>query len=190
MLCFQVPLVPGSLCSKRNYWKLDLDQITEKMVRRHFKGILELFPELASKLGTRSSAAFSPEPAAVPIKGHVKFDSPFSIESILERDDTSAQVSSAFPHSVPAQMEQPSFTQVMMKRGYSLDSEELLFQFSDGGSPFYSTGVSTPPRPIKRMFTEASSPFCSTFAAAPYFTSSYRGYYVPTVTYDAPRLFW
>ncbi|TMS18623.1 Forkhead box protein H1 [Larimichthys crocea] len=49
--CFvKIPVVPDSLDSKRNYWKLDPSQITAKMVRRHFKGILQLFPELASKV--------------------------------------------------------------------------------------------------------------------------------------------
>ncbi|TWW65151.1 hypothetical protein D4764_21G0000510 [Takifugu flavidus] len=49
--CFvKIPVVPDSLDSKRKYWKLDSSQITAKMARRHFKGILQLFPELASKV--------------------------------------------------------------------------------------------------------------------------------------------
>ncbi|GLD65833.1 uncharacterized protein AKAME5_001727600 [Lates japonicus] len=59
----------------------------------HFKGILHLFPELASKLETeneiRPSAPHSPEAAAckaVQIRCEVKFSSPFSIESLLKRD--------------------------------------------------------------------------------------------------------
>ncbi|KAJ0054985.1 hypothetical protein NL108_008702, partial [Boleophthalmus pectinirostris] len=90
--CFvKVPLTPGSQNSKKNYWKLDTKQITEKMVRRHFRGILEFFPELASKLQTQIQppekrvSVYSSEDACK-VKCKVKFSSPFSIESILRRE--------------------------------------------------------------------------------------------------------
>uniref|UniRef100_A0A8C3GAW2 Fork-head domain-containing protein n=1 Tax=Cyclopterus lumpus TaxID=8103 RepID=A0A8C3GAW2_CYCLU len=117
--CFvKIPVVPDSLDSKRNYWKLDPSQITAKMVRRHFKGLLQLFPELASKVETENtsrpselcSALHSPEPAAcraVQIRCEVKFSSPFSIESLLKRDSPSARPSRASPlSSVPVRVEQ------------------------------------------------------------------------------------
>uniref|UniRef100_A0A3Q1IZD5 Fork-head domain-containing protein n=1 Tax=Anabas testudineus TaxID=64144 RepID=A0A3Q1IZD5_ANATE len=119
--CFvkvSIPVVSGSLESKRNYWKLDSSQITAKMVRRHFKGILQLFPDLLSKVETENrsrpsepcSALHSPEAAAckaVQIRCEVKFSSPFSIESLLKRDSPGARTSRASPLcSLPVRAEQ------------------------------------------------------------------------------------
>uniref|UniRef100_A0A674P972 Fork-head domain-containing protein n=1 Tax=Takifugu rubripes TaxID=31033 RepID=A0A674P972_TAKRU len=111
--CFvKIPVVPDSLDSKRKYWKLDSSQITAKMARRHFKGILQLFPELASKveaenrsrtLGGQGSLK-APEAAAaaarrVQNRREVKFSGPFSIESLLKRDGPSARTSRSSPLS-------------------------------------------------------------------------------------------
>ncbi|XP_038580478.1 forkhead box protein Q1-like [Micropterus salmoides] len=203
--CFvKVPVVPESLHSKRNYWKLDPNQITAKMVRRHFKGILQNFPELASKVEMENtsrpsehrSALHSPEPAAckaVQIRCEVKFSSPFSIESLLKRDSPSARASRASPlSSVPVRVEQqPRPTlghRVGTKRSFSWDSEEpLLLQASAGSSPICSTGGSThheltangATEPFKRMHvcTEPSFPFYTRASAAPYFTSPPSIYY-------------
>ncbi|XP_062291419.1 forkhead box protein Q1 [Scomber scombrus] len=213
--CFdKVPVTPDSVYSKRNYWKLDLSQITAKMVHRHFKGILELFPELSSKLKTENmsrpsescSALHSPEPAAcgtVQIKCEVKFSSPFSIESLLKRESPSAQASKSSPlSSVPVRMQQqprPTHTRVGTKRSFSWDCEEpLLLQASAGSSPICSAGGSThhglnanrAAKTIKRMHmcTEPSSPVYRRVSAAPYFTSphsSYITYSVPTFAHDA-----
>ena len=216
VLCFQVPVVPDSLDSKRNYWKLDLSQITAKMVRRHFKGILELFPELSSKLETENmsrpsescSALHSPEPAAcgtVQIRCEVKFSSPFSIESLLKRDSPSAQASKSSPlSSVPVraqQMPRPTLPRVGTKRSFSWDCEEpLLLQASAGSSPICSAGGSTlhglnanrAAKTIKRMpvCTEPSFPAYRRISTTPHFTnphSSYITYSVPTFTHDAHR---
>ncbi|XP_010789960.1 forkhead box protein Q1-like [Notothenia coriiceps] len=140
--CFvKIPVVPDSLDSKRNYWKLDSGHITAKMARRHFKGILQLFPELASKVETENlskasrncSAVPSPEPAAcrgVQIRCEVKFSSPFSIESLLKRDSPSARASRASPlSSVPFKVDyqqRRSIQKVWNKKGFSWDSEEPL----------------------------------------------------------------
>ena len=85
----------GSQC---NHWKLDHSKITEKMVRRHFKGILEWFPELTSvrkeMLTTplpspdHYTTLLSPEDAAckaVISRCEAKFSSSFSIDSILKK---------------------------------------------------------------------------------------------------------
>ncbi len=204
-------MAPDSLDSKRNYWKLDLSQITVKMVRRHFKGILQLFPELACKMETairpseRRSALCSPEAAgcgAVQIKCEVKFSSPFSIESLLKRDSPSARACRASPLSgVPARAEQQlqsTHGRVGTKRSFSWDSEEhLLLQTSAGRSPICSAGGSThhglTAKPIRRMHvnTEASFPVY-TRASAPYFTSPHSSYItdsVPTFSHNALR-FW
>jgi hypothetical protein len=81
--------------SKKNFWKFDERQITAKMARRHFKGILDLFPELSTKvrmeaeqISERSAAVFSPKPTLASPQmqnnNEVNFSSPFSIESILK----------------------------------------------------------------------------------------------------------
>ena len=196
---FQIPVVPDSLGSKRNYWKLDLSHITAKMVRRHFKEILQLFPELASRVETENlntpSAPHSPE-AAVQIRCEVKFSSPFSIESLLKRDGPSARASRASPLStVPLRAEQqPHFShaRVGTKRSFSWDSEEPhLLPASAGSSPVYSRGGSTHHGlTAKRLHvcTEASFPVYTRHSAAPYFTSphsSYITYSGPTFTHDA-----
>ncbi|CAK6949553.1 forkhead box protein H1-like [Scomber scombrus] len=217
--CFaKVPVVPDSLDSKRNYWKLDLSQITAKMVRRHFKGILELFPELSSKLETENmsrpsescSALHSPEPATcgtVQIRCEVKFSSPFSIESLLKRDSPSAQASKSSPlSSVPVRAQQqpwPTHNRVGTKRSLSWDCEEpLLLQASAGSFPICPAGGSThhglnanrAAKTIKTMHvcTEPSFPVYRKVSATPYFTnphSSYITYSIPTFTHDAHR-FW
>ena len=203
---FQIPVVPDSLDSKRNYWKLDPSQITAKMVRRHFKGILQLFPELASKVETENrgrpsepcSTLHSPEPAeacrAVQIRCEVKFSGPFSIESLLKRDSPSARAPRASPLS------SVSHRAGGTKRSFSWDEEELLLlQAAAGSSPMCSAGGSThrgltangAAKPIKRMQVCTESSFPVYTRAAPYFTSprsSYITYSVPTFTHDALRL--
>uniref|UniRef100_A0A3Q4BW23 Fork-head domain-containing protein n=1 Tax=Mola mola TaxID=94237 RepID=A0A3Q4BW23_MOLML len=201
VLFSQVPVVPDSLDSKRNYWKLDPSQITAKMVRRHFKGILQLFPELASKVEpenkSRASehhlALDSPEPATcrtVQLRCEGKFSSPFSIESLLKRDTPPARGFSASPISA---------VQAGTKRTFSWSSgESLLPQASAGHFPICSTGGSTHHRltanraakPLNRMYvhTEGSFPVYTTASAAPYSTSphsSYINYSIPTFTHDA-----
>ena len=78
--------------AKKNYWKVDESRITEKMVRRHFKGILEQSPVWSSpvKIENRPvklSVTDSPTPAAHHAqKKHEKFSSSFSIESLLRKN--------------------------------------------------------------------------------------------------------
>ncbi|XP_050922303.1 forkhead box protein H1 [Lates calcarifer] len=189
--CFvKIPVAPHSLDSKRNYWKLDSSQITVKMVRRHFKGILHLFPELASKLetenGSRPSALHSPEAAAckaVQIRCEVKFSSPFSIESLLKRDGLSPRPSRPSPlSSVQVRAEQqprPTHRHIVgTKRSLSWDSEEPVhLQVSAGSSPICSTGGSThhgftadgAAKPIKRMHVSIEPSFPAYTRAAPHF---------------------
>uniref|UniRef100_A0A3Q2W008 Fork-head domain-containing protein n=1 Tax=Haplochromis burtoni TaxID=8153 RepID=A0A3Q2W008_HAPBU len=117
--CFvKVPIVPYSLNSKRNYWKLDLTQITAKMMRRHFRGILQLFPDLACKMQKENLSKQSQHCAtssshelearrSVRIQREVKFRGPFSIDSLLKTDEHSAQNPGASPLSgVPLRVEQ------------------------------------------------------------------------------------
>ncbi|XP_034096910.1 forkhead box protein B1-like [Gymnodraco acuticeps] len=210
--CFvKIPGVPDLI--RKNYWKLDCGQITAKMARRHFKGILQLFPELASKVETENlsrasrncSAVPSPEPAACrgdQIRCEVKFSSPFSIESLLKRDSPSARASRVSPlSSVPLKVDyqqRRSIQRVWNKKSFSWDSEEPLFlHASDGSSPICSTGGSThcglaasgAAKPIRmHVCTESSFPVYTRARGAPYFSSphsSYITYSVPTFTHDA-----
>ncbi|KAM8841320.1 forkhead box protein H1 [Spinachia spinachia] len=195
--CFvKIPVVPASLDSKRNYWKLDPSQITEKMVRRHFKGILQLFPELDSKVGTDHKsppeprwAPRCPEPAAstdVQIRCEVKFSSPFSIESLLKRDSPPARASTASPLSTR--------TLVGTHGSFRRDSEgPRLLPASARRSSICSTGGSKrhglygAAQPISN--TPSLFPLQTRASAALYFTSPQRCYVtysVPTFTYDAP----
>ncbi|XP_063754629.1 LOW QUALITY PROTEIN: forkhead box protein Q1 [Eleginops maclovinus] len=213
--CFvKIPVVPDALDSKRNYWKLDSRSITAKMARRHFKGILQLFPELASKVESENtsrpprncSAVHSPEPAAcgaVQIRCEVKFSSPFSIESLLKRDSPSARASKASPRSsvlVKGDQQRHSIHRVLRKKSFSWDSEEpLLVRASAGSSPISSTGGSThcglaangAVKPIRmHVCTESSFPVYTRARASPYFSSPHSGYItysVPTFTHDALR---
>lgn len=204
LLCcvLQIPVLADTLNSKKNYWKLDSSQISAKMVRRHFKGILQLFPELASKAHSENMSKApecSPEPAAcraVRIRCEVKFSSPFSIESLLKRDAPSAQTTRVSPLSaVPVREEQQPLAahgHSGTKRNLSWDSEEpLLLQASAGHSPIYSIGGSTHHGlPVKRthVCTEASFPVYTRASAYPYFTSPhsrYINYTVPAFTHDA-----
>ncbi|XP_061752963.1 forkhead box protein H1 [Nerophis ophidion] len=88
--CFvKIPMDPNSVDSRRNFWKLDLGQISAKMVRRHFKNLLDFFPELAPRVGNAENVPRPPEKSprdSVQICCKVKFNSPFSIESLLKRD--------------------------------------------------------------------------------------------------------
>lgn len=83
------------------------------MVRRHFKGILQLFPELASKLVGRIRSSEGPlslkqgpeaaAAAAAACRGEERrqgeFSGPFSIRSLLRSDGPSARASGSSPPS-------------------------------------------------------------------------------------------
>lgn len=204
---FQIPVDPNHDC-KKNYWKLDCSQITAKMVRRHFKGILHLFPELSWKVETENNKPCSPpqppEPAAcasVQIKCEVKFSSPFSIESLLKRDSPSARASRP-PLSVQHRVEQrplPTHRPAGTKRSFSWDSEEHVplqtpagsFPMGPaGGSTCYGLTANGAAPHAKRRCSEPPFPVYSRASSAPYFTSphgSYIPYSVPAFTHSALR---
>ncbi|XP_008330219.1 forkhead box protein H1-like isoform X1 [Cynoglossus semilaevis] len=191
-LCFiKIPVVPNSPHSKKNYWKLDSSQITAKMVRRHFRGILQLFPELATKMETEAwsaplvpcSALHSPEPAARKSeenKCEAKFSSPFSIESLLKRDSPTSR------SSRPPPLSSVQVTQVGIKRSLCWNSAEtVLLQASPGITPVCSTGGSTHQGLVaKRMHLNSEPPFPLYTRADPY-PSSYITYSVPAFSHDA-----
>ena len=178
-------MLPDSLASKRNYWKLDCAQITPKMVRRHFKGTLQLFPELASKLEAESSGRTSEgqlslqEARGVQKRREVKFSGPFSIESLLKRDSPSART----PRSsslLGAQFRVEQQPHCGTRRNFSWGHEEplLLLQRSAGRSRVCPAGGSThrglaasPANKSSHVHTQAWWPVPSRTSTAPWFTS-------------------
>ncbi|KAI7798581.1 forkhead box protein H1 [Triplophysa rosa] len=89
--CFtKVPVDPQYPNATKNYWKVDESGITQKMLRRHFNGIIDMFPELSHRTLQRdkcgNAVVLQPiQPICnVPTnKSEVKFTGPFSIASIL-----------------------------------------------------------------------------------------------------------
>ncbi|CAJ1083979.1 forkhead box protein H1 [Xyrichtys novacula] len=189
--CFvKIPLIIDFIDSKRNYWKLDVSQVTPKMVRRHFKGLLQLFPELACKVETpeqSSPAPLSPESSSYSteqIRCEVKFSGPFSIESLLKRDSTPPRA--PVPCSVSVRAEQQG---VMKKMSLSWDSEQLLQQASDSSYPVVSAEGGTHHglcKPIRRTHVYSSFPV---YSRAHYNipNSGYITHSLPASTHDALR---
>lgn len=204
--------MPYSLNSKRNYWKLDLTQITAKMMRRHFRGILQLFPDLASKMQKENLSKQSQHCAtpsshelearrSVRIQREVKFRGPFSIDSLLKTDEHSAQNPGASPLSgVPLRVEQPPYytpsKQAGTKRSFSCDSQESLalkaaavtspIYLADGRGYFGCGAV----HPIKTMPTYPE-PTAFPRPSASYYATPHGSYAtsVPAFMHDA-RGFW
>ncbi|XP_055013047.1 forkhead box C1-A [Boleophthalmus pectinirostris] len=205
--CFvKVPLTPGSQNSKKNYWKLDTKQITEKMVRRHFRLILEFFPELASKLQIQiqppeKRISVSSFEDACKVKCKVKFSSPFSIESILRRESPRARTPTPSPLStVTFRAEQQSgLSHIGLKRTFNCETDELDRAFEP--SPMWPVRGSTPhglclPRAakiIKRNHESNEPTFAMNISRAgsgPYFSSPHsihNTYSAPILCHDAHR---
>ncbi|CAI5690504.1 forkhead box protein C2 [Oreochromis niloticus] len=201
--CFvKVPIVPYSLNSKRNYWKLDLTQITAKMIRRHFRGILQLFPDLACEMQKENLSSRELEARrSVRIQREVKFRGPFSIDSLLKTDEHSAQNPGASPLSgAPLRVEQPPYytpsKQDGTKRSFGWESEEPLtlktaavtspIYLADGSSYFECGAVHpikmTPAYPEATVFPRPTASYYATPHGS-YATS------LPAFTHDA-RGFW
>ncbi|XP_043072925.1 forkhead box protein H1-like [Puntigrus tetrazona] len=78
--CFvKVPINPGSPNAKRNFWRVDESEITPKILRRHFGGLRHVSP---AKNETETGVITREPPAA-----EKKFSGPFSIESLLRREN-------------------------------------------------------------------------------------------------------
>ncbi|KAM9737593.1 forkhead box protein C2 [Menidia menidia] len=209
--CF-IKVVPVS--GKRNYWKLDTSQITAKMVRRHFKGILRHFPELASKVSPESPSGRPERPPAarppaaevckaVQVRCEVKFSSPFSIESLLKRDSPSVRGSRASPLSSVQirvdQQPQAPVRRAWAKGSISWDPEDsLLLHTSAGDSPLCPAGGGRHPglghvgvsQPIRRLaeHNALSTPFYTRPSTGPYFHSPHSiCYSAPAFTHEALR---
>uniref|UniRef100_A0A672KVI1 Si:ch211-239d6.2 n=1 Tax=Sinocyclocheilus grahami TaxID=75366 RepID=A0A672KVI1_SINGR len=86
--CFvKVPINPECPYAKHFFWKVDESKITPKILRRHFSGLRDVFPdfyenmEMSSVKNEMENRATCKRPEA-----ENKFSSPFSIESLLQRE--------------------------------------------------------------------------------------------------------
>lgn len=104
--------------TKKNFWKVDETRITAKMLRRHFKGMLDNFPDLASRLkrepdtsGERDTIhnAQNSRASTTQKETVTKFSGPFSIESILKKDTRPRSCAkSNLMHIIPSTLERYS----------------------------------------------------------------------------------
>ncbi|XP_051948583.1 forkhead box protein H1-like [Xyrauchen texanus] len=117
--CFvKVPRNPECPNAKRNFWKLDDRKITPKMQRRHFSGMRDAFPDLNENLGILSlNTATAPTPTCNSTES-VKFTSPFSIESLLQRESSTP--------SSPRPVHVPHFTDVCP--GIASEDQDLSYK--------------------------------------------------------------
>nr|XP_057902536.1 forkhead box protein H1-like [Doryrhamphus excisus] len=187
--CFvKIPLFGNSVVSKRNFWKLDLSQLTHKMVRRHFKDLLDFFPELTSRgedaqnVGVLPSSSKASSCDSVQIRCEVKFSGPFSIESLLKRDSPAPRASPRC--GMPALAHEHHSTPRPQKRRPSWDTEELLcMHFSTARGGTHPADSAT--KFSKRVRTDPAFPVYSRLGGGAYFSSSYTPYM--TFTHDAHR---
>ncbi|KAL0961914.1 hypothetical protein UPYG_G00333300 [Umbra pygmaea] len=97
--CFVKVPCPDLTYSKGNFWKVDVSRITAKMARRNFKGILDQFPDLSTKVKmeanelsvasehtTRTKSPTTTMCPNIQTRTVGMFTSSFSIESLLNRD--------------------------------------------------------------------------------------------------------
>nr|XP_023667806.1 forkhead box protein H1-like [Paramormyrops kingsleyae] len=93
--CFlKVPVNPESPNPRKNFWRIDESRITPQMLRRHFKGMEHIFPDLASR-SMRDAETGGENHVTAPVMDSsgrencaVKFSGPFSIESLLRKDNS------------------------------------------------------------------------------------------------------
>lgn len=96
---------------RKNLWTIDERRITPQMLRRHFKGMEHIFPDLASR-SMRDAETGGENRVTAPVMNSsgressaVKFSGPFSIESLLRKDISCSvakvqPISHGFPQNV------------------------------------------------------------------------------------------
>lgn len=85
----QVPINPECPNAKRNFWKVDDSKITPKILRRHFRGLSDVFPNLYGNMEILSAKNVMENKATYKRpEAEKKFTSPFSIESLLQRESS------------------------------------------------------------------------------------------------------
>ncbi|RXM35666.1 hypothetical protein EOD39_3970 [Acipenser ruthenus] len=101
--CFiKVPLNPENPNGKKNFWRVDVNRIPPNALRRHLQGTMEIFPDLSPSqvASCKENAPPSGAVDAAQVTGDCakKFNSPFSIESLLKKT-CSAQPGPKLPSS-------------------------------------------------------------------------------------------
>ncbi|KAF7691352.1 forkhead box protein H1 [Silurus meridionalis] len=85
--CFvKVPIDPEYPNAKRNFWRVDEESITPKMLRRHFSDVPGLPPTFLDRKRSAQSASSLPVSSEKIEERPIKFTGPFSIESLLKKD--------------------------------------------------------------------------------------------------------
>ncbi|MGH0162921.1 UNVERIFIED_CONTAM: hypothetical protein FKN15_049663 [Acipenser sinensis] len=83
----QVPLNPDNPNGKKNFWRVDVNRIPPNALRRHLQGTMEIFPDLSPSQVASCKGNAPPsgalDAAQVTRDSAKKFNSPFSIESLL-----------------------------------------------------------------------------------------------------------
>ena len=191
----QVPLCKDEegLQVKSNCWRVDMSQITEKMMRRHFKSNTDLLCSTDKDQSEDSSESYSLKPSSPPQKrDNVKFSSPFSIESLLKRESfvsspTSSPLAIRPTLNIAVKAEpQPWRAERAMKRCLSWDSPPVEAHLAFPAGHTYSMYTADGDRghgfidesSAKRMRVCAEPPFpVYTRASAPnHFSSSVNCY--------------
>uniref|UniRef100_A0A8C1DU43 Si:ch211-239d6.2 n=1 Tax=Cyprinus carpio carpio TaxID=630221 RepID=A0A8C1DU43_CYPCA len=89
--CFvKVPINPECPNAKRNFWKVDESKITPKILRRHFGALRDVFPDFYENMEVSSVKNETENNRATlkRLEAEKKFTSPFSIESLLQRESS------------------------------------------------------------------------------------------------------
>ncbi|MGH0162923.1 UNVERIFIED_CONTAM: hypothetical protein FKN15_049665 [Acipenser sinensis] len=98
----QVPLNPDNPNGKKNFWRVDVNRIPPNALRRHLQGTMEIFPDLSPSQVASCKGNAPPsgalDAAQVTRDSAKKFNSPFSIESLL-KNTCSAQPGPKLPSS-------------------------------------------------------------------------------------------
>lgn len=86
----QVPINPECPNAKRNFWKVDESKITAKILRRHFGALRDVFPDFYENMEVSSVKNETENNRATlkRLEAEKKFTSPFSIESLLQRESS------------------------------------------------------------------------------------------------------
>ncbi|XP_016113266.1 forkhead box protein H1-like [Sinocyclocheilus grahami] len=184
--CFvKVPINPECPNAKRNFWKVDDSKITPKILRRHFSGLRNVFPDFCESMeipsvknATDNKSTFK-RPEA-----EKKFTSPFSIESLLQRE-SSAPVRHRPVLCATRSLENSFVGLANGDRGLACkrktwdwpNQTDFSGSFSHFSFPTYSLGqmndgCSTSGGPSKRMHSVSELSYCTAPESIRQFTSN------------------
>ncbi|KAK9957214.1 hypothetical protein ABG768_011478 [Culter alburnus] len=188
--CFvKVPINPECPNAKRNFWKVDDSKITPKILRRHFRGLSDVFPDLYGNIEILSANnAMENNATYKRPEAEKKFTSPFSIESLLQRESsTSVSHRPVGLHDCATRNIENNFLGrangdrglVCKRKTQDWPSQTAYFNFSGSYShfcfPTYSLGqmndgCSPPSGPSKRLRSVSELSYCTARESFRHFT--------------------